>query len=77
MAEVPRRALHCEQVLAGSQWKDESVTAAMNALEDDFTPISDMRSTAAYRKRVCRNLLKRFFLETTGGLASRVYAYGR
>jgi xanthine dehydrogenase iron-sulfur cluster and FAD-binding subunit A len=30
-----------------------------------LTPISDMRASADYRRMVARNLLFRFFLETT------------
>jgi xanthine dehydrogenase small subunit len=37
--------------------------AAQEALQADFQPISDMRSSADYRSRVARNLVKRFFLE--------------
>ena len=40
--------------------------AAMDALSSDFTPISDMRASADYRMLVARNLLKRFFIESSG-----------
>jgi xanthine dehydrogenase small subunit len=77
MAEIPKRAARCEALLQGAAWTAETVTAAMAALDDDFAPISDVRSTAEYRLRVCRNLLWRFYLETAGGAALRVYDYGR
>ena len=35
-------------------------------LADDFTPLTDMRASAAYRLLVAGNLLRRFYLETTG-----------
>jgi xanthine dehydrogenase iron-sulfur cluster and FAD-binding subunit A len=46
-------------------------------LDEDFTPITDMRSTAQYRSEVCRNLLTRFLNETTGTDTASVYSYGR
>jgi xanthine dehydrogenase small subunit len=39
----------------------------MEALDGDFDPISDMRASAAYRRTVARNLLRRFFLESGAG----------
>jgi xanthine dehydrogenase small subunit len=36
----------------------------MQALADDFTPLTDMRAGADYRMQAARNLLQRFWLET-------------
>lgn len=63
MAETPRRASRCEAVLLGMAWDQESISAAMQALAEDFTPISDMRASAEYRMQVAQNLLQRFYLE--------------
>jgi len=41
------------------------VQAAMNILNATLTPISDMRASADYRRMVARNMLYKFFLETT------------
>jgi xanthine dehydrogenase small subunit len=49
----------------------------MNALGKDFTPLSDMRSTAGYRQHICRNLLRRFYIDTTDAADERLYSYGR
>ena len=38
--------------------------AAVAALKDDFTPLTDLRASAAYRQRAAGNLLRRFWLET-------------
>lgn len=65
MAAVPKRATACEAALKGALWNELSVIQAMDALEEDFSPISDMRATADYRMKVARNLLKRFYLEST------------
>ncbi len=37
----------------------------MRALERDFQPLTDMRASAEYRLKVARNLLLKFFLETS------------
>jgi xanthine dehydrogenase small subunit len=37
---------------------------AMAALAHDYTPLTDMRASAAYRLQVAQNLLRRFWLET-------------
>jgi len=65
MAEIPKRASRCESVLRGSTWGQEIISVAMQVLAEDFTPISDMRASAAYRLQVAQNLLYRFYLEHT------------
>jgi len=37
---------------------------AITALASDFTPLTDLRASAAYRQRAAGNLLRRFWLET-------------
>ena len=39
--------------------------AAMAALEQDFTPLTDMRASAAYRMQGAKNLLMKYFIERT------------
>ena len=77
MAAIPKRAEHCEGSLLGNTWSEAEVAEAINALGKDFTPLSDMRSTAEYRQRTCGNLLYRFFLDTTDAGEQRLYSYGR
>jgi xanthine dehydrogenase small subunit len=64
MAATPMRAKHAETMLLDKLWDAPHVEAAANALSDDFTPLSDHRSSAWYRQTVAANLLKGFFLET-------------
>jgi xanthine dehydrogenase small subunit len=64
MAEIPRRAKHCEQAMAGKPWGEDTIDAAMLALANDYSPISDFRASADYRMQVARNLLRRLYLET-------------
>jgi xanthine dehydrogenase small subunit len=66
MAETPKRATHCELALSGETWDAATINKAMHALTEDYTPLTDMRASAAYRMRVAQNLLQRFFLEHTG-----------
>jgi len=63
MAATPKRATACEQALEGKTWNQETIDLAMQAMLADFTPLTDMRASAAYRMRVAQNLLQRFFLE--------------
>ncbi len=77
MAAVPKRAVKCEAELTGKEWNEDTVRSGIAALASDFSPISDMRSTADYRQRVCGNLLMRFYLDSTGSAQPRVYDYGR
>ena len=78
MAAIPQRAAGCEEALEGASWNEATVTAAMTALDGDYTPISDMRSSADYRQLVARNLLRKFYLETSGfDGETRVLEHGR
>jgi xanthine dehydrogenase small subunit len=70
MAATPKRASAAERALAGREWNEGAAHAAMDALGDDYAPITDMRASGAYRKRVARNLLYRFWLETSGRKAA-------
>ena len=77
MAATPKRADNCEQALLGKDWSESAIAEAIAAFDKDFRPISDMRSSATYRKSICANLLKRFYNETAGEEGTRVYTYGR
>jgi xanthine dehydrogenase small subunit len=65
MAGTPRRAAACEAALVGRPWTEACVETAMAALDRDFTPLSDMRASAAYRSLAARNMLRKVLLETT------------
>jgi xanthine dehydrogenase small subunit len=77
MAATIRRAIHCEQALNGAVWCESAIESAQAALAKDFQPISDMRATADYRRRVAANLLRRLYLESRGEHTESVYDYGR
>jgi xanthine dehydrogenase small subunit len=65
MAATPRRALACEAALKGKPWTRATVAEGQRALRQDFSPISDMRASKAYRGLVAENLLLKFFIETS------------
>ncbi|HEY1042736.1 MAG TPA: FAD binding domain-containing protein, partial [Telluria sp.] len=64
MAATPKRAAAAEAALRGRSWTEDALREAMQALEQDYQPLSDMRASAGYRLRAARNLLRRFWLET-------------
>ncbi len=65
LATTPKRSPTVEAALSGEPWTEATVARAMDALERDFTPIVDLRASAAYRLRVAKNLLMRLHIETT------------
>jgi xanthine dehydrogenase small subunit len=69
MAATPKRAAAVEAALIGQRWSAETVEVAMAEYPNDFTPLTDMRASAGYRMMVAKNLLMRFYLETTGETA--------
>lgn len=77
MAATPRRAQNAEAALNGQKWTEDTACAAMTALDRDFAPLSDMRASAAYRMSIAKNLILRFYLETTQAQPQkRVYSHG-
>jgi xanthine dehydrogenase small subunit len=76
MAATPKRASACEAALVGKPWTQATVEAAATALAADFTPLSDMRASAAYRMLSAQNLLRKAFLESQGAVETRVLAHG-
>ncbi len=67
LAATPARARQTEAALVGRVWCEETVRAAMDAIDLDFQPISDHRASAWYRTRVAKNLLVGFYFETKDG----------
>jgi len=59
MAAIPRRAGKAELALAGRALDAPTIERAIHALSDDFSPMSDMRASSAYRTQVAGNLLRR------------------
>ena len=66
MAGIPKRAAAVEAALTGRPWTLATVEAALPALATDFTPLTDMRASAAYRLEAARGMLLRYFHERAG-----------
>ena len=74
MAATPKRAAKAEHALVGVNL-DEPATwrLARDAISDDFTPLTDMRASAAYRMTVAANLLQKALMEISGaGAPTRI-----
>ena len=74
---IVKRAAACEAAIDGAAWDRETIERACAALAEDFAPISDARAAADIRLLAVQNLLRRFYLETTGAAPETVYTYGR
>jgi xanthine dehydrogenase small subunit len=70
MAATPKRAEKAERALAGASLDlPETWRRAREAINEDFSPLTDMRATAAYRKTVAANLLEKALMEISGASA--------
>ena len=68
-ARAAARAKKAEEYLLGKEWNEEHVEEAAKILEEEFTPLSDMRASAWYRKTVAANLLRGFYVESLNDFA--------
>jgi xanthine dehydrogenase small subunit len=67
MAATPKRAAKAERALVGASLDEPaSWRLAREAISEDFTPLTDMRATAAYRMTVATNLLEKALIELSG-----------
>ncbi len=66
MAGTPKRAVAFEAALIGRPFSEATFTAALPALAQDFTPLSDMRASAAYRLEAAQNMALRYLREASG-----------
>jgi CO/xanthine dehydrogenase FAD-binding subunit len=66
MAPVPVRATAAEREAIGRAPSVATGRAAAERLDADLSPIDDVRSTAAYRMRVARNLTREFLAGRLG-----------
>ena len=67
MAGVPKRARAAEAALHGADVRDPAGwQSAVEALAEDFTPLSDHRASASYRMETARALLGKALAEISG-----------
>lgn len=67
VAATPARARQTEAALTGQPWNAETAERAAAVLQAEFSPISDMRASGAYRREVLGALVRRFWRETRNG----------
>ncbi|MBW4482202.1 MAG: xanthine dehydrogenase small subunit [Tildeniella torsiva UHER 1998/13D] len=63
VAATPARAIAVEEFLVGKPWTMETIQAVKPILQEAFTPLTDLRGSAEYRKRLVVNLFEKFFVE--------------
>lgn len=66
VAAIPIRAIAVEEMLVGKPWNIAVIQQAKTMLKEAFTPLSDFRGSAAYRKSLIANLFEKFFVEFGG-----------
>jgi len=66
MAGTPCRAVRAEAALSGQPVTEATIAAAMTALAQHYTPLSDMRASAAYRMQSAQNMLLRAYHSLQG-----------
>lgn len=66
MAGTPKRATAFEAALIGQPLTEAAITAALPALHNDFSPLSDMRASARYRMQAAQAMALRYCRARTG-----------
>ena len=72
MAAIPKRAKACEKNLKNKPLNINTFDQAKNYLEQDLTPIGDMRASKEYRLEIAKNLLMKCFIEIKSNKLTRV-----
>ncbi|MEO6035375.1 MAG: xanthine dehydrogenase small subunit [Verrucomicrobiota bacterium] len=72
VAATTMRARKTEAALLGKIWSAETVVRVLPVLGKEFTPISDVRGSAAYRENLITRLFQKFFHEGAKGVAPRI-----
>lgn len=67
VAATPVRARKTEDFLSGCELDDLHLDQACEILQEEFTPLTDVRASADYRKAMAANLLRRAVLELRDG----------
>ncbi|MFD2739787.1 xanthine dehydrogenase small subunit [Sulfitobacter aestuarii] len=70
MAGIPKRAAQAEAAMTGQPFTEATIRRAMQAMAQDFQPLSDMRASAAYRLRTAQNLLLRYLHDANGSVTN-------
>ncbi len=68
MAAQVQRASGTEAFLKGKEWIRENIEEAMRHLDKEFSPLSDVRGSATFRRVAARNLLLKFWVDTANSI---------
>lgn len=63
VAATPVRAIGVEQSLIGQPWNHSTIQTAKVALKNAFSPLTDLRGSAEYRKLLVANLFEKFYVD--------------
>jgi xanthine dehydrogenase small subunit len=74
VAATPARAIKTEAALIGQPWNEATLLAAQTAIQQEFSPLSDLRASADYRRQILAQLLRRAWLESNGHPTVRLEA---
>ncbi len=78
MAGIPKRASGAEAALVGAALHDpDSWKQALSAIENDFSPLSDMRASASYRRDVACGLLEKALVEIAAKSSQHTRVHGQ
>lgn len=61
VADRPVRAHRTEQALLRKQWCEDTVRKVLPVLRNEFTPLSDLRGSAEYRRALITSLFEKFY----------------
>ena len=68
VAATPVRAIAVENALVGQFWTMATIQSVKPLLKSAFSPLTDLRGSAEYRKLLVANLFEKFFAEMEGEL---------
>ncbi|MDQ3398122.1 MAG: xanthine dehydrogenase small subunit [Deinococcota bacterium] len=68
VAATPVRARGVEEALKGKRWDAAAVREVKGLLEEAFTPLTDPRGSAGYRRLLIGNLFEKFLFEPSRSL---------
>src|SRR5205814_4593950 len=68
------RAKNTEAALIGKHSNDSTCADVLPILENEFTPLSDVRGSAIYRRHLIANLLRKFFADEQAAVPDRKIA---
>jgi xanthine dehydrogenase large subunit len=69
VAAMPLRARTTEGALVGKVWNEKTIREVIPILKAEFTPISDVRGSAEFRRELIVNLFEKFFHQRAAGVS--------